>query len=47
MDRGVKRSQLSDDTALEVEEAQVQRWRAMHSTEKAGARPQARQVTPW
>ena len=35
MDRGAKRGLLSDDTAPDVEEAQVQRWRAMPSTEKA------------
>jgi hypothetical protein len=35
MDPLATKAVLSDDTAPEVEEAQVQRWRAMPSAEKA------------
>jgi hypothetical protein len=35
MDRRVRPGLLSDDTDPEVEEAQIQRWRAMPSFEKA------------
>ena len=35
MDRRAERGLLSDDTAREIEDAQIRRWRAMSSTEKA------------